>query len=717
MKKVFLIVMVLLGCGAAMKQANAQDVNYVYDTVEACSGSVVTLSAPPPTSLFVSRSLYIWYGSDTTSNGDTSNATILVLFNGTDTVVWNQRTDYNFLNRVVSVTWTRFTIHKEIVELPETRVECGSYVWHKPSGGTATLDSSGVYRDTVLTTCTKRIHILNLTIPRGLDTTITTPWCYPNHHWRGVTFDAPISIGGRTGYLFEHDTIGGCRVTDTIIVTNGVQVNPEIVYESACDSFVWSVTGLTYYSSEVTDSPKKTGFFTSLGCDSTQVLNLTIDTTKRGDITVTECDSYTWIDGITYVNSTTTTHTIERSFAYGCDSIVRLNLTINRSTTSEENQHACDSYTWHGTTYTATDTFRFDTLNAEGCTHTIWLNLTVDPTVIGKTDTVTACDSYNWRGKEYENNSDWPTKIFQDSMKYSSQYGCDSIVYLHLTLGRNRSFPEPPIESCDHFTWHRDDWHRDDMTYTESGVYNYEESNESGCKDYYQLNLTINHVQELGEGQTVCNEYLWTETGETYGSSGTYRATVDPERCEQHVLYLTVLGIAEPPVKDLVQKPLNGYDDCMMLIYPRDEDAPIYFYKWLINGEYKGDTNQFFKFKPSELRNSSISVLVSGIEFGKLDMCFSESGPHVVHLPPVKSSVKVVAQPNPNRGRFSVTLSEEDDPVVEAVLYNAYGTKVTAVRASAGVAYFDEALQPGMYLVVVTTQSGKTYTDKVVVDR
>ena len=36
----------------------------------------------------------------------------------------------------------------------------------------------------------------------------------------------------------------------------------------------------------------------------------------------------------------------------GCDSTATLNLTINNSSSSEENITACDSFDWNGATYT-----------------------------------------------------------------------------------------------------------------------------------------------------------------------------------------------------------------------------------------------------------------------------------------------------------------------------------------------------------------------------
>ena len=97
---------------------------------------------------------------------------------------------------------------------------------------------------------------------------------------------------------------------------------------------------------------------------------------------ITACDSYTWIDGITYTSSNTTAKEILVNAA-GCDSIVSLNLTINYTKTTTDSIVANDSYTWiNGVTYTSSNTTATDTLLAsKGCDSIVSLNLTIVSTV------------------------------------------------------------------------------------------------------------------------------------------------------------------------------------------------------------------------------------------------------------------------------------------------------------------------------------------------
>jgi hypothetical protein len=93
----------------------------------------------------------------------------------------------------------------------------------------------------------------------------------------------------------------------------------------------------------------------------------------------TACDSYKWIDGVTYTTSNNTaTHTLQN--AAGCDSLVTLNLTIKHSSTATDVKTACDSYKWiDGVTYTTSNNTATHTLqNAAGCDSLITLNLTIN---------------------------------------------------------------------------------------------------------------------------------------------------------------------------------------------------------------------------------------------------------------------------------------------------------------------------------------------------
>ena len=128
------------------------------------------------------------------------------------------------------------------------------------------------------------------------------------------------------------------------------------------------------------------------------------------------CDNYTWIDGVTYTTSNNTA-TFTLTNVAGCDSLVTLNLTINNSNSGIDNQIACDSFTWiDGITYTSDNNSATHTLtNLAGCDSVVTLNLQIkasslDPSGVTSSDSV-ICENtdviLNVTGGLLGTNSQW----------------------------------------------------------------------------------------------------------------------------------------------------------------------------------------------------------------------------------------------------------------------------------------------------------------------
>jgi hypothetical protein len=143
---------------------------------------------------------------------------------------------------------------------------------------------------------------------------------------------------------------------------------------TACESFTW-IDGVTYTASNNTASDTVT---TTLGCDSIVTLNLTIHQPSSGVDVIYSCDPIMWIDGVTYTASNNTaTDTLTN--ALGCDSVVTLNLTILNATAGTDQILACDDYTWiDGVTYTnSNNSATFTLANLQGCDSVVTLDLTI----------------------------------------------------------------------------------------------------------------------------------------------------------------------------------------------------------------------------------------------------------------------------------------------------------------------------------------------------
>ena len=90
---------------------------------------------------------------------------------------------------------------------------------------------------------------------------------------------------------------------------------------------------------------------------------------------VTACDSYHW-HGTTYTEDGTYTRIVHNPGT--CDSTQVLHLTLSHSFHHDTTAFACNAFTWHGTTYTESGSYTLVNQTAMGCDSIHTLNLTLD---------------------------------------------------------------------------------------------------------------------------------------------------------------------------------------------------------------------------------------------------------------------------------------------------------------------------------------------------
>jgi hypothetical protein len=254
--------------------------------------------------------------------------------------------------------------------------------------------------------------VLTISAPTGPIITIINQTACNSYTWssNGVTY---TSSGVHT---LTYTTAAGCDSTVTLNLTINLSTITATT-ATACDTYTWLDNGLTYTSSGVYT-------FTSLnvdGCTNTATLTLTINNSSTtGSLSATACDTYTWAtSGLTY--TTSGVYTFTSLNVDGCTNTATLTLTINNSSTNGNiTASACDSYLWNGTTYTASGTYTVTSLNASGCTNTAILSLTVNSSSVNPPTNVTSC-LYTWsvNGVTYTTSGVY-TATFQNAA------GCDS---------------------------------------------------------------------------------------------------------------------------------------------------------------------------------------------------------------------------------------------------------------------------------------------------
>ena len=266
------------------------------------------------------------------------------------------------------------------------------------------------------------VAVLNLTLNNPSSSIDVITAC-DSYMW----VDGNTYIASNNTATWTETNTAGCDSVVTLDLTiNYSTIGTDVI--TACDSYTWG-DGNTYTASNNTATQT---FTNAAGCDSIVTLDLTINYSNTETDVIAACDSYTWGDGNTYTASNNTaTQTFEN--AAGCDSVVTLDLTINYSNTGTDVITACDSYEWvNGITYTSSNnTATYTATNTAGCDSVVTLDLTIKYSSAG-IDTHIACDSYIWvDGITYTSSNNTAQWV------YANAIGCDSIVTLNLTVNPN----------------------------------------------------------------------------------------------------------------------------------------------------------------------------------------------------------------------------------------------------------------------------------------
>ena len=276
----------------------------------------------------------------------------------------------------------------------------------------------------------------------GCDSIMTialTLWqSYDLHHSDTICDDAPISffdsVLTTTGdYLHPGTTLQGCDS----LVTMHLTVNPTyLIYDprSVCDSLRWR-DGILYTTDTSGASDSLT---TAFGCDSVIVLQLSVHPSHFIADTDSVCSSnlqYTWRDtslSFTIYDSAIDA-TLSRQTAYGCDSIMTIALTLWQSYDLHHSDTICDDapISFFDSVLTTTGDYLHPGTTLQGCDSLVTMHLTVNSTY-RHNDTHSVCDSLRWiNGLLYVDD----TAGIDDTL--ATMHGCDSVLTLQLTIYRS----------------------------------------------------------------------------------------------------------------------------------------------------------------------------------------------------------------------------------------------------------------------------------------
>lgn len=292
-------------------------------------------------------------------------------------------------------------------------------------------------------------------------------------HFQGQSYFSDTTI------IFTDQSTQGCDSSGYINLM--VRDTLETIVVNDCDYYV-STGGNTY----TTSGTYFESFTNTADCDSTVILELTIDTSVSTTLNVVNCNAYFWpLTSVTYYSNGV--HTVVLSNQSGCDSIVTLDLVINSESYASIEDTACDFYIWPITNqlYSNSGAYTGYLPNQFGCDSIITLNLEIESTTLG-TAIDTSCDSYNWTitNQTYTNSG-----IYSGTLVNLA--GCDSIIELDLEILHSTSL-EIDTSSCFEFTSLTSN-----QTWSSSGDYYDTLVNSVGCDSVVHYDLIVYQVDTV----------------------------------------------------------------------------------------------------------------------------------------------------------------------------------------------------------------------------
>jgi len=324
-----------------------------------------------------------------------------------------------------------------------------------------------------------------------------------------------------------------------------------------------TVTSLTDYSGNSNTGTLENFALTGSGSNWVKGASLTVGFTTTNS-TLSRCNTYTSPSKkYTWTASGNYTDTVKN--VMGCDSILKINLTINKSTSSVLNVTACRSYTSPSKKFVWTKSGKYydKLVNSKGCDSNITVNLTFNFTTTnvkasacnlyvspsGKystffsgtiTDTLSdrlGCDSIliidvtilNSSYATIKSSACKPlrspsgkfvmgnTGNFADTIK--NKAGCDSVIEIQFKLLSTQAVLN--IKACQPIKSPSGKY-----TYTKSGIYKDTIINKAGCDSALTINVSIGRASNSSISVNACRSYLVPSRKRTIYVAGTYADTI-----------------------------------------------------------------------------------------------------------------------------------------------------------------------------------------------
>ncbi len=426
------------------------------------------------------------------------------LLNAGEYIIWDSLETVNHCDSVYKLTLTVTPTFYE--ENEGTICDNEAYVWQGHEHINIGIKSAGeyiiwdsLYTDTYV--CDS-VYKLTLTVNETKRTDLYESICAGDYFEYN---DAYYEESGDFDIHFQ--TALGCDS----IVTLHLTVNP--IY--SIDTNITICQGLLPYTFAETvfygSGHKDILLYTQHGCDSIYHVNLTVNPFITSSRTIAICDNelpYDFEDSTFYHAGV---YEVIVSHNDGCNEIITLTLNVNPTYDVTVDTTVCDQFVWNNEVYTKSGNYtqHFSTVNY--CDSTVTYHLTVNyaqDTLI----TATICQGGNYEENGFNLQADNDGIIFDTLHLQCISTGCDSTVYLELTVNPSYNLTFDTTV-CGQFVWN-------ETNYTESGIISHNYILATGCDSTVTYNLTVNPVYNITLDTTVCDQFVWNN--EIYTTSGNF---------------------------------------------------------------------------------------------------------------------------------------------------------------------------------------------------
>ncbi|MBQ7531042.1 MAG: IgGFc-binding protein [Paludibacteraceae bacterium] len=379
-----------------------------------------------------------------------------------------------------------------------------------------TYTSAGTYDRTFTTVagCDSIYHITLNVHPTVLPKDTFTKTICDNaapYNWRGTDY-SNSGWYSKTTTVDEKDTVHVLHLTVN-------KTYSDTTYVHSCGAYTW-------YDMNCTATGNYTHVSTSsCGCDSVEVLNLTVGASTARTVNVTACQyELTTVGNRSFVAMSNTSFTETLTNASGCDSVVTYNVTVTPRTYSAPDDmfSFCEgtTFSWHGHTYDKPGTY-YDTVpDGNCCSVTInTLQLSQNSAYHFEEDVEVSelALPYAWRGHKGDTllrtNGDYYDRWL------SQVGGCDSVYHIHFHVNFVTRNYDAALQGCESVTWSRNG-----KTYTESCLASDTVFTDAPANTQYNTiyfcDITVNHgFAEVEPDFTVCRNEAFTWHGQNYAAN------------------------------------------------------------------------------------------------------------------------------------------------------------------------------------------------------